>query len=159
MTTVERLVVPLGGAAAGLVAEIHGRSFPTAWTADEIRGLAAMPGAFVLLAHRDETPVGVALARCAADEAEIVTIGVVPEARRAGAGRALLRAVIETAAGAGAGSLFIEVADDNAAALSLYTGEGFVEVGRRRAYYGDGGADALVMRRPLGAPDEDAVDA
>ena len=45
----------------------------------------------------------------------------------------------------GATAMFLEVATGNAAALALYTGAGFVEVGRRRRYYADG-RDALVLR-------------
>jgi ribosomal-protein-alanine N-acetyltransferase len=48
--------------------------------------------------------------------------------------------------------LFLEVADDNPAALALYEGSGFEQAGRRRAYYARPDArraDALVLRRPL----------
>jgi ribosomal protein S18 acetylase RimI-like enzyme len=40
---------------------------------------------------------------------------------------------------------------DNSAALSLYTGRGFIPVGHRRNYYRQAGrrGDALVLRREL----------
>ena len=53
---------------------------------------------------------------------------------------------------AGAESLFLEVAADNAPALALYRGLGMVEIGRRKGYYpASAGAgaprrDALTMR-------------
>ena len=47
--------------------------------------------------------------------------------------------------------MFLEVADDNAAAIALYEGAGFAESGGAPGYYADaaGDADALVMRRDL----------
>jgi ribosomal-protein-alanine N-acetyltransferase len=83
------------------------------------------------------------LLRVAADEAEILTIGVT--ARRLGVGRALLVAGVEKVRALGAAKMFLEVAADNAAARGFYAQAGFVEVGRRPNYYANG-ADALVLR-------------
>jgi ribosomal-protein-alanine N-acetyltransferase len=44
----------------------------------------------------------------------------------------------------------LEVKARNTRALALYARNGFVEVGRRRAFYADG-SDAVLMARP-GAP-------
>ena len=52
----------------------------------------------------------------------------------------------------GAAVIWLEVAVDNAAAISLYQGLGFEAAGRRNHYYArDGGAavDALIMRHVL----------
>jgi ribosomal-protein-alanine N-acetyltransferase len=100
-----------------------------------------LPGAFGLLDQRG----GMLLGRTAADEAEVLTFGVVPAARRQGIGTCLLQAAKVLAAARGCGAIFLEVATSNAVALALYRREGFVEVGRRRRYYADG-SDALVMR-------------
>ena len=73
-------------------------------------------------------------------------------ARRAGLGRALVEAAALEAARSGARSLFLEVAQDNAAAAALYRGAGFVEAGRRPGYYRRGDAppaDALILVRNL----------
>jgi ribosomal-protein-alanine N-acetyltransferase len=109
------------------------------------------PGVFALL---DEAG-GMILVRVAADEAEILTLGVAPKARRAGLGRALLDAACEAARAAGAARLFLEVAATNQAARALYDAAGFAQIGRRRRYYADG-TDALMMSRPLtsGAAEE-----
>ena len=106
----------------------------------------ALPGAFGLWREA----AGLVLARMAADEAEILTFGVAPNARRRGHGAALLRGAVDGARARGAGAMFLEVAAGNAPALALYAREGFAEVGRRRRYYSDG-ADALVLRRDLAA--------
>jgi [ribosomal protein S18]-alanine N-acetyltransferase len=133
---------------APALAALHAAAFPPdqAWSADTIALLLALPGAFGLWREG----AGLVLARMAGDEAEILTFGVVPEARRRGHGGSLLREAIGAARAKGAGAMFLEVAAGNAPALALYAREGFAEVGRRRRYYSDG-ADALVLKREVGA--------
>jgi ribosomal-protein-alanine N-acetyltransferase len=107
--------------------------------------MLGLPGHFGLLATQQDQPLGFALGRVQADQAEILTIAVRPGARGQGVGRALLNALLTEAAKRGALDLFLEVAEPNAAARALYAGAGAKEVGRRRRYYADG-ADALVLR-------------
>ena len=96
--------------------------------------------------------LGFALARLAPGECELLSIGVPRGHRRRGAGRQLLEAVAATARGAGARSLFLEVADDNAVAKRFYSNGGFAVVGRRRGYYRRRHGPALAaiqMRRDI----------
>jgi ribosomal-protein-alanine N-acetyltransferase len=79
------------------------------------------------------------------EEAEVHTIGVRPESQGAGIGRRLLQQLISVA---GNRRLLLEVRTDNAAAIALYTSEGFTMVGIRRRYYRPSGADAYTMARP-----------
>ena len=85
-----------------------------------------------------------------ADEAEILTLAVIPGQRRHGIGRALLRAATRRAEAMGAASMFLEVAVTNVAARALYATQGFAEAGIRRRYYADG-TDALILRSTLQA--------
>jgi ribosomal-protein-alanine N-acetyltransferase len=84
-----------------------------------------------------------------ADSAEVLTVGVVPTARRHGIARLLLARLLDEARRRGAREVFLEVRVDNTAALALYDREGFARVGRRRGYYDHGRVDAVVMRRAL----------
>lgn len=136
-----------GVSALDLLAALHSRSFQEPWSREAFAKLLATPGAFAVLATRQEAPVGFALARAAAGEAEILTIGVEQDARRSGVGRALVEAVTNEAAARGAAELFLEVADDNVAARALYLALGFAQVGRRPGYYGP--RDAFVLRRAI----------
>lgn len=131
---------------AAALAAIHRAAFPPAetWGEDVMTLQLGLSGAFGRI-HFDG---GMVLARVAADEADILTIAVAPDARRRGLGRALLLAAMEEAARRGAKSMFLEVGVDNAAAAALYVSCGFTQVGRRRGYYA-GGGDALVMRAAL----------
>lgn len=129
---------------AALLAALHAAAFDKPWSADEIAALMATPGVFALTIDGR----GFILCRSIVGEAEILTLAVDPAARRAGVGRALVEAAAGLAAQGGAESLFLEVADDNAAALALYTDTGFRRVGLRKGYYASG-ADAVVMRRAL----------
>jgi [ribosomal protein S18]-alanine N-acetyltransferase len=81
--------------------------------------------------------------------ADILTVGVVPDARRRGIARRLVAALLAEATRRGVHECFLEVRTDNAAAIELYAREGFIEVGVRRGYYDAGRADAMVMRRAL----------
>lgn len=138
-------VRPAGATAVALIAALHAACFADAWDGPAIARLLAMPGAYALLALRDGEPVGFVIARQAADEVEIVSLGVRPDARRSGAATALMRAALARAGGAA--TCFLEVAEGNAAARALYLRLGFAQAGRRPRYYGD--EDALVLRLVL----------
>lgn len=135
-----------GPADAPALAALHEAAFEAGerWDAAAIGVLLGMPGVFGL-----HIPgAGFVLARVAADEAEILTLAVIPTARRQGHAGALLAGAMAAALLRGAGTMFLEVSDRNAAARGLYAQAGFAEAGRRRHYYADG-ADALVLRRAL----------
>lgn len=140
---------------AALHVDIFARA-PTGevWDQEAIARILALPGAGGLLAIQPASgrPLGLALYRVAADEAEILSIGVARAARRNGAGRALLHAVLTAARGAGARRLFLEVATENQPARDLYSAEGLQVVGRRPRYYRreeQAPVDALIFARSL----------
>ena len=145
------LVVVHAGQAAAL-ASVHAQAFERPWEAAVFETLLSGPGAFALLAATDD-PAGIAVCRVAGDEAEVLTLGVAPWARRSGVARTLMAHAISLAREAGARTFLLEVDAENAAAIGLYGGLGFAQAGRRKGYYDRGGAgrtDALVMRLDLG---------
>ncbi|WP_269515063.1 GNAT family N-acetyltransferase [Brevundimonas subvibrioides] len=128
---------------AGALATLHAEAFDAPWSVSAFTDLLAQPGV-LLEAGAD----GFVLIRLAADEAEILTLAVRPPARRNGLASRLVEAVSRRAAGMGATRLFLEVAEDNAAARALYDRLGFEPAGRRPRYYArpDGPAvDALLL--------------
>lgn len=134
------------------LAALHAAAFDKAWPAETLAGLLAEPLVGGLAAIGDAGPAGFVLWQVLLDEAEILTVAVSPDERRQGLGRALTAAAAGFARDAGAESLFLEVGRDNPAAIALYEGLGFAQVGLRRDYYDRGAAgraDALVMRLDL----------
>lgn len=144
--------------AAEELATLHAQIFDPAWDENAFRDLLAEPGTSALVAKvrlrelGPPVPVGFAIGRIAADEAEVLTIGVSEPFQQRGIGAKLAGGLLRAVSSAGAMRLFLEVAEDNAAAISLYRGLGFAEVGRREGYYKrrDGSAvDALTLALDL----------
>jgi ribosomal-protein-alanine N-acetyltransferase len=145
-------IIPASIAHVPLLTALQNASFPDdPWPEAAFAPLLVPPTGFGLLADH-ETPIGFALARVIVDEAEIVSLGVIPNARRQGYARAMLLALIAECQDRGATTLFLEVATQNEPAKLLYRAEGFSESGKRRGYYRNGD-DALLMRRLI-APAE-----
>jgi len=140
------MIIPAGPAHPLAMAAIHAAAFPPsdAWGPAVIAAQLGQPGVFGLI---DESG-GMLLARIAADEAEILTLAVCPEARRHGIARALLAEAVSQARARGAARLLLEVSALNEAACRLYETTGFMRVGLRKRYYADG-ADALILALPL----------
>jgi ribosomal-protein-alanine N-acetyltransferase len=138
-----------GPDSAGHMARVHGLCFKPFWSEREIAAMMHMPTTAGFLARRGAEAVGMALYRVAADEAEVLTIGIVPALRGQGLGAQLLARGEADAALRGARRVFLEVSTLNGAAKSLYLRVGYSEIGCRRGYYSDG-SDALVLEKALG---------
>ncbi len=145
-----------GPAEAGLCASLHAACFPASWDESAFAQFLGAPGCLVLLAAPgdDASPQGLLVARIAADEAELITLGVIPARRRQGMARALVQAAMTALGQAGAKRLFLEVEDGNEAALGLYRSLGAAPVGRRPRYYAHG-ADATIFSLALCGPAAD----
>ena len=147
-------LVACSAAHAALLAQMHAACFAVPWSAPGFEGLLSSGGASALILTADgdaEEPCGFILWRTAADETEIVTLGVVPEYRGRGLGAALTNAVLERARAARATAMYLEVAENNGHARRLYEELGFKPAGRRRDYYksNGGSADAIIYRRSI----------
>jgi [ribosomal protein S18]-alanine N-acetyltransferase len=139
-------------AATILLSALHETCFPEdPWGVSSVTEVMGIPGFFGQVAWKGERPVGFVLALDLGDECEILSLGVVPEQRRAGIGGTLLSSACVAARLRGAVAVALEVAEDNAAARALYGKRDFTEVGRRPHYYSRGRntIDALVLRRAL----------
>jgi len=113
------------------MADIHAVSFEKGWDAldmsvhcrkDICLGTGDPLSAFIICSN-------------VTDQSEILTIATHPDCRQKGLGEALLNYAIETLCAAGVTELFLEVAEDNDTAKTLYRRVGFVPIGRRPNYY------------------------
>jgi [ribosomal protein S18]-alanine N-acetyltransferase len=105
-----------------------------AWTRNQVIGILAVPGVWLTLAELNGRAAGFALVRGVLDEAELLLLGVIPEARRHGVGSALLRAVFADCVDRKISSIHLEVRAGNDA-IKLYENTGFSKIGERRDYY------------------------
>ncbi len=106
----------------------------------------------IALVSEDETGIaGYVLGRVVVDQAEILSIAIVPGRRRQGLGRQLLDGVLAAMMQRGAGTVWLEVRASNEAAQAMYQSAGFSAAGLRRGYYRQPPEDALVLRRELAA--------
>ncbi len=79
------------------------------------------------------------------DELHVATIATHPEFRGQGIGTSILLYALRSAKEEGAIKSFLEVRESNEVAQKMYRDFGFVEDGRRKAYYKDNGEDAILM--------------
>ena len=134
------------------VAALHACCFDEPWRPELIGRIAQAPSGFGLLWRSEVEPLGFVLGRTNHARAEVLSLGVAPSARERGIARALMSAAIDRVSRRGLRELYLEVAEDNTAALRLYLALGFAPVGRRPGYYArpeTRAADALTLRRAI----------
>jgi len=149
-------IEPLRSSDIEVVARLHARCFHDAWGPSMIRQVLEIPSACGLVARRGGygSIIGFALSRVSADECELLSLGVAAEHRSRGIGALLLSATMARAMAERARWFFLEVAEDNEAALCLYRAHGMSRVGQRLDYYEnpDGSrTNALTLRCALPA--------
>lgn len=130
------------------MAQIHSAAFTRdrGWSSEEFAELLAQSYVQIFVAEG-----GFALTRTLAGESELLTLAVAPEHQRRGIARGLLEHWI-SAVEPVAETAYLEVAADNAAAITLYDRVKFSRSGLRKAYYhrtNGSAVDALLMSRAL----------
>jgi len=131
------------------MASIHEKSFERSWDALE---MATHTQKDICLGLDNEGALAAfIIISLVADQAEILTIATAEAVRRQGLGRKLLGGAVLELSRLGAKELFLEVAEDNAAAIALYRDAGFDPIGRRPGYYRrpDGRVAALTFSKKL----------
>jgi ribosomal-protein-alanine N-acetyltransferase len=131
---------------APVMAALHATGFPDPWSAESFAVMLSQPGVAGWI--MGDPPHGLLLVRAAADEAEILTVAVTPDARRKGTGAAMIDEMLRVLRAGATRRVFLEVATDNTAALALYKRQGFAVCGRRTGYYA-GSIDAAIMERTI----------
>ncbi len=131
------------------LAAIHKAAFTDSrpWESQEFRALLDQKFCFCVGDSK-----GFAFGRAIAGESELLTIAVLPKFQRQGIGQTLLTAYHQEALKRGASQCFLEVAQDNTSAISLYISDRYTQTSVRKAYYPrpEGpAADALILTRNL----------
>lgn len=146
------VVQAIGAERAEDCERLHGASFAFGWSKIDFESYLTEPHVIAdgaVSENRKGMLGGFILSRLLPPDAEILTFAVDPAYRGAGLGRMILDRHLENLERGGARLVFLEVADDNEAALKLYGRAGFKEIGRRENYYqrADGTKRAAVNLR------------
>jgi ribosomal-protein-alanine N-acetyltransferase len=139
---------------ADVLSRLHAQGFYRGWPREDFDAylMGENTPAYVACDARRRV-AGFMMLRLAGDECELLTIVVDKKWRGKGIGAALLRAGFEDLMLSPAKKMFLEVDENNEAAVKLYKRQGFAAIGTRKGYYPrpDGApATALVMARDLG---------
>ena len=120
------------------------------WSASQYKEEFSSPTRhFVVAVDQAQSIVGYAgVFAPGAAEADILTVGVVPEHRGKGIAKALMALITEWANARGTTAMMLEVKVDNSEAIGLYESLGYSKLNIRKDYFGTG-LDALVMRLEL----------
>ncbi|MEL7272101.1 MAG: N-acetyltransferase [Pseudomonadota bacterium] len=168
-------ILTVGPAWSRAIARLHSENFARGWSTSDVEQLLEQPTVLALLAcpvgtkadpHHAAASEAAAVGFCLLrhigsgpdSEAEILSIAVEKSWRNRGVAEALVREAILHLGHERVESLFLEVAADNAPALSLYGKFGFETVGERPGYYaaktGKTGprVKALIQRLALAQP-------
>jgi [ribosomal protein S18]-alanine N-acetyltransferase len=125
-----------------------GRTSPAAaqWQESEYTSAVDSPARLLLVAEQNSEVVGFAFAFTAIREWELENIAVHPGSREQGIGRVLMNALVGAAKAAGASEIRQEIRASNLPAQRLAQSCGFVQEGRRAAYYKQPVEEAILFK-------------
>lgn len=143
----------LGMADLPALVELERQCFSHPWTGKQFRvGLEGKVFKVFGLEHESGIAAYISFYHVG-DEMEVLNLAVVPELRRRGLGRRLLRLALGICRRMGVATARLEARRSNQAARSLYAGQGFAECGLRKGYYPDNKEDAVCMVLDLSSLD------
>lgn len=122
-----------------------------AYSRRELRNYLSLPGANCVLAVARGKIAGFYLTERKNDLGYIITIDVLAEYRKKGAGSALVRKSEKRLKAKGVRELGLETATDNETTIAFWQKHGYRNRGVKKNYY-PGGRDAFVMAKDLTRP-------
>lgn len=127
------------------ILSIEKLSFTDPWSKDSMeKELYNNFARYVVVKYNDEV-IGYGGMWLILDEGHITNIAVTPKYRCIGAGKIILKSLIDICKREKIDSLTLEVRISNTIAQNLYIKFGFVSEGIRKNYYADNHEDALIM--------------
>ena len=129
------------------IADLEKQNFSAPWSEASIAAEISNPLSLWIVAVDGDHVAGYVGSQTVLCEADMMNLAVAQEYRRQGIGRKLVSALIDELRVNKTYCLTLEVRASNIAAISLYSGLGFNEVGRRPKYYSKPVEDALILRK------------
>lgn len=133
------------------IACLESLSFSHPWSETAIEETMMSKESLFLVALSGDEVVGYIGSYYCATEGYVTNIAVLPECRRSGVGRALLKRLIEDGSVLKLDFWTLEVRESNSPAISLYESMGFVPVGKRPRFYSDPEEAALLLTHYMDA--------
>jgi ribosomal-protein-alanine N-acetyltransferase len=141
----EITICPMSESDLDGVLAIENDSFPRPWTRTHFLAELEAAHSFPLVAlGKDGTVIGYICPMLVLDEGHILDVAVHHNQRGKGIGKMLVERILLDCRERGAAFVSLEVRLSNLSAIGLYRQFGFMEIGRRKAYY-ENGEDALLM--------------
>ena len=119
-----------------------------AYSRREMRAYLNALGADCVLTETDASIAGFCLTSHASGEGYIITIDVLEEFRKQGAGSALLAESEKRMIAQGVRTIALDTATDNLSAIAFWQKHGYRKIGVRKGYYPNG-CDAFAMIKVL----------
>ena len=116
------------------------------WSVDQWWRELATPHNHYWVGELEDRIIGYAGLSVQSPDADIQTMAIKTSMQGNGYGGQLLDHMLEAAAELSVKQIFLEVREDNTAAIALYVSRGFQKISVRRNYYPDG-TTAVIMRR------------
>lgn len=142
----EITIIPLRREHVAPIAELEWSLFSYPWDEASIESERNNPLSLWLTACDGDTVVGYVGSQSVLGESDMMNLAVAPAYRRQGIARRLVETLIHELE-VDNHCLTLEVRASNEAAISLYQGLGFRQVGRRPRYYQRPTEDALILRK------------
>lgn len=121
--------------------------FTVPWSKAEFeKEMTSNPLALYMVAESEQEIIGYAGVWLIVDEGHITNVAVHPMFRERGIASRLIESLLSRSKEkAGTKNFTLEVRVSNVAAIELYKGFGFKEIGLRKGYYSDNKEDAAIM--------------
>lgn len=140
-------IEPMNEQTVLLAAALEAQCFSTPWSPADMTRELENPWAIWLTAMEGTALLGYIGIQYGPDGADIMSIATAPEFRGKGVGAALLTEMVRLLQEKNLQWLTLEVRPSNRAAIALYHGQGFTQVGRRPRYYENPREDALLLTK------------
>lgn len=127
------------------VAAIERECFSMPWSEKSFEDSLALSYAHFYIAESGDRIAGYVGLYNVADEGDITNIAVLPQYRRKGIASRLISEVIRFSEELGIRAINLEVRESNKNAISLYTKNGFKNVGIRKNFYEKPVENAIIM--------------
>ncbi len=131
-----------------MLAETERACFADPWSQEMLQTEMSYSAACGVIAEEDGQMIGFAYGKIYFEEGELYKIGILPNLRGKGVGKALYKFWEEQIKARGGRTVFLEVRVSNASAIGLYTKEGYKQTRVREHYYADGEA-CFEMKKEL----------